>query len=773
MINRLILALLATLFVSNATADCCVELPKNKDGSIITGVITAGFDPLDTMGRGPVVPFPFNMLYLDLETLQPTGDYTLVIPVDDPEDFGDPAVALSATDGFSTTEKWVVDFVDDLRNPTDIDFGSVVAGHSVRLFEVDVTQFLYVNSVVRELTPEVDYTAIYVGGGTLVIFPLKPLKELTNYMAVLTNDIKDTQGNDATPDNTYHLLKSQEPWVDENGKSTYSLIPDDFARTLEGFRPLVNSWEAAAESAGVVREDIILSWPVQTQSITPVLKQLRGIAKPSPTTVGPTGMTTSVIGGYGLADIYAGIITVPYYLGVPSGPHDPAPLTDFWKAEPGAYVPPFDALLSDQTSTHVTVANPFPVVTSMQTVPLMMTVPSAASGKVRPAAGWPVIIYAHGITRNRADLLAIADSAALAGYAVIAIDAPLHGVAPDDPLLGPLHAKNGPFKDFANERTFDVDYINNATGAPGPDGVADPSGAHMINLGSLLTSRDNLRQGETDLSILALSIPMISYDGDTLPDLDGSTIQFVGQSMGSIMGTAFVAIEPTVTNAVLSVPAGGLARALEYSDTFGPRIRAGLEAAAGLVPGSADYEQYFLTFQTVIDSGDPINWSVEAARYNNIMLHEVIGDTVLPNYVPTAPLSGTEPMISAMGLTSYSTTQSNPEGLDLVGRFVPPAHHGSLLDPTGAPEVTAEMQGQMAAFAATKGTTVSVMNESTMVPAVAVEMGGSSGLKEKSGSKKSKGGKTGKQPARPGESNGIQSGKSSKPTVKPLAGGLK
>jgi len=103
------------------------------------------------------------------------------------------------------------------------------------------------------------------------------------------------------------------------------------------------------------------------------------------------------------------------------------------------------------------------------------------------------------------------------------------------------------------------------------------------------------------------------------------------------MGTPFVAVEPTVTNAFLSVPMGGLARGLEASPTFGPSIRAGLEAAAGLIPGTAEYELFFIVFQTVFDSADPINWSAEAALYNNIVLHEVIGDTVLPNYVPTAP----------------------------------------------------------------------------------------------------------------------------------------
>jgi len=756
--KRIIILLLVSLFAANVLAEP-VELPTNKDGSIITGILTATFDPLNNAGKGRIVPFPFNMLYLDLDTLSPTGDLTLVIPADDPEDFGDPAVALGAMDGFSTTEKWVTSMVDyPSRSAGSIDPTSVIPGHSVRLFQVDVTQFLFVNSVVRELVPGVDFFATVIPGGNIAIIPLKPLQEMTNYMAVLTNDIRDTDGNNATADDTYHLLKRTTPWVDENGHSTY-LLDDELAQTLEAFRPLVNSWEAAAESAGVVREDIILSWPVQTQSITPVLKNLRSIARPAPTVVGPTGMTTSVIGGPGIADVYAGIITIPYYLGVPSAENPIAPLTDFWTAEPGAYVPPFDQLLPDKTSTHVTVANPFPVLTSMQTVPLMMTVPNAGSGHTRPAAGWPVVIYGHGLGGNRANLLTIADAAALAGYAVIAIDAPLHGVAPDDPLFGQMHVKNGPFKDVANERTFDVDYVNNETGAPGPDGIVDASGAHTMNLGSMLTSRDNSRQSSADFSILAVTIPLISYDGDALPDLDGSTIQYASISMGSIFGTSFVAVEPMVTNAFLSVPAGGIARALEASPTFGPGIRAGLEAAAGLVPGTAEYEQYFTIFQTVFDSADPINWSMEAPRTNNIVLHEVIGDTVLPNYVPTAPLSGTEPMISAMGLTSYSSTQMNPAGLDLVGRFLPPAHHGSFATPQGAPEAFAEMQKQMASFIATRGTTVVVENAATMVPVIQAGTQAAPDLQEKSDSKAAKGRKAVKRPGKLKPVSRLESGR--------------
>ena len=697
----------------------------NKDGSIVTGVLTASFDPKGTFSASgeAVLPFPTSLLYTD------TLDLTLNIPVDDPTNTGDPAVALNALDGFSPIEKWVVGFTDgtagnyDNAIPGSIAPASVVPGQSVRVFEVTTHQFVAVTSIVTELTPWVDYMALAVTADKIAILPLRPLKEYTSYMAVLTNGIRDINGNDATPDRTYGLGKTSVPWVDENGNSTYGLFDNATAAGLEAIRQITQSMELNAASVGINPDDIVLSWTVQTQSITPSLKALRSIAQPSATTIVPTGMNTSIVGGAGIADIYIGIITLPYYVEVPTMENPTAPLTGFWKAEPGGYIPPFDQLGLDPTSTNITFANPFPVLNDMQTVPVIMTVPNANSGISKPANGWPVVIFGHGITRNRTDSLAIADAMASVGYAVIAIDFPLHGISPDaQPELAGFYIENTPFSSIANERTFDIDFVDNATGAPGPDGLIDPSGAHAVSAGlsSMLTGRDTIRQGIADLSILAVSIPMIDLDGDAVPDTDGSNVGYVGQSWGGIHGTVFTAIEPLITRSVLSVPGGGIARFAEASAAFGPVIRAGLKAAAGLEPGTPDYEQFLLIWQTVMDSGDPINWAAAAAANTPVMLHEVIDDAVIPNVVPGAPLSGTEALIHVMGLDAYSNSQQSPDGLRSAGRFVPPATHGSLLSPA-PPAPFFEMQRQMASFIASHGGQILVVDENTMVQEVEMQ----------------------------------------------------
>ena len=104
------------------------------------------------------------------------------------------------------------------------------------------------------------------------------------------------------------------------------------------------------------------------------------------------------------------------------------------------------------------------------------------------------------------------------------------------------------------------------------------------------------------------------------------------------------------------------------------------------------------------------------------MLQEVIGDMVIPNGVPGAPLSGTEPMIAVMGLELYSTSVQDPDGLRAAARFVPPATHSSLGGAGfGSPAAFLEMQRQMASFIASHGGQILVVDESTMVQEVEMQ----------------------------------------------------
>lgn len=716
----LLLLLLASIFAINVYA-APVPPALNKDGSPVSGILEAVFDPANGS------PFPTNLFF----PTSPPIDLTIGIPGLDESDFTNPRVALNSLDGFSTSEKWVTTFTQNLGGlpphilPGDIDPSTVVPGQSVRVFEVNSAYpYLGVAGIVSELIPGLQFVAVAPGGGVLVIAPTAPLKEFTTYMAVVTNDITDTRGNNATPSTTYNLLKRRTPLVDENGNSTIPLLSDADAATLELLRQATMSMELSAASAGVNPADIVVSWTVHTQSIKPTLTLMRSIAEPAPTIIAPTGLNTTAVGGIGLADIYIGVITLPYYSGIPSAANPAAPLTDFWMAEPGAYIPPFDQIpFLDPTSTKITIANPFPVPTGTQTVPLLITVPNENSGFSKPDGGWPVVIYMHGLTRNRTDMLAIADSIARTGRAVVTMDQPLHGVVPDlidPPELAAFYIENTPFGPIANERTFDADYWNNETGAPGPDGKTDESGRSSFNLANLQATRDNVRQAEHDWSILTLSLQTMSIDGDDSPDLNPFAVSLVSHSAGGYLAIPYAAVEPIVSRMYANATGGGMMRSLNGGH-FGPDfVQPFLSAFAGLEPGTPDFEQYLLVAQTLLDSGDSINWASDLAAKIPFIHNEVLQDGTVPNVVPGAPLSGSEALNRVMGLSSYSSTQVNPDGLLGVARYLQPADHESLFVPI-FPAVTAEMQGQMATFIGSKGTLVEVGNPDLLLPVAPVE----------------------------------------------------
>ena len=667
----------------------------------------ASFDPANG-----IVPFPNNLLLLG------TTDLTLNIPVPDPTDFSDPKVAMNALDGFSTTAPWSTTF------NMPIDATSLLPGQTVRVFEVTLSgPGGAVTGIDRELASPDEFVVALApsdtSGRTLAIVPTHPLDQMTSYMAVLTTGIREAGGSPIRAALPYLLAERTSPLC-SGGQSTLPALPASEACALEPLRQLTNAQEAAAVAAGIPAGSIALSWVMTTQSTSVSLQAIDGIVEQSPpatTHLAPTGKTLGDL-GVGLppvADIYIGTIDLPYYLGAPSADDPTAALTDFWQAAAGAYIPQCAGFGLDPASTNITYCNPVPVAQSTQTVPMIVTLPNSRSGKTKPSAGWPVVIFQHGITRNRTDAFAIAGTLAGQGFAVVAIDLPLHGITD---TTSPFYIGNTPFAALgAHERTFDLDLENNDTGAPGPDGAIDPSGAWFINLSSLLTSRDNLREGVADLFEVAHAVQSMHVSAGA--DFDSTRISFVGQSLGSIVGTMFVSLDPNVTAAVLNVPGGGIARLLDGSPTFGPRIRAGLQAA-GVDPGTPDYDAFMVAAQTAIDSGDPINFSPFSSD-KRLLMQEVVGsgdvlpDQVIPNTVPGAPLSGTEPLIGTYALAPIAQTTQSADGIRGAVRFLQ-GEHGSLLDPTDFPAATAEMQGEMASMIASGGTTVVIANPAIVVP---------------------------------------------------------
>jgi hypothetical protein len=509
------------------------------------------------------------------------------------------------------------------------------------------------------------------------------------YLVVLTNGLKATSGQAMSPDTLYASIKT--------APANCSTITDP---TQNRLCQLFKAHLGIAQATGTNPADVVVSWSFSTQSIDDTLKVISLTATPQQTLIVPTGLTTKQANAslQGKANIYVGSTKLPYYLTPAANNKDKVILTNFWSAAAA----PNPALGLDPASRNLTMFNPAPAKVADVTVPLLVTIPNATSAcpyiypVSAPPGGWPVAIVQHGITRNRSDALAISDGFADACFIVASIDLPLHGITD---TTSPLYCDaTKPQCIGATERTFNVDLVNNTSGAAVSDGVIDASGTHMINLTSPRTSRDNLRQGEADQITFTKSVQTLAIaPGTPLPagpvGVNPTRISFVGQSLGAIVGAAHVHFADDLATVTVESPGGVLTKLLLDSATFGPRISAGVAASA--VRDSYSYNLFFRDFQAAVDSGDPINHIKDAVTMHPTHLIKVVNDAVVPN-------NSTDRLIAAGGLRKLKTLGPNAVGPGNGGyAFFTQGAHGSMFSPTPSLAATIEMQSQAIKFAAT------------------------------------------------------------------------
>lgn len=328
-------------------------------------------------------------------------------------------------------------------------------------------------------------------------------------------------------------------------------------------------------------------------------------------------------------------------------------------------------------------------------VPVLLSRPQSEM----PEGGWPIVVFLHGITQDRSNLLGIAGALSAAGLVGIAIDHPLHGLAAGSPLRVP----------GTTERTFDADLDQ--------DGTIDASGTHFINLPNPITSRDNLRQSVADQIHLIRSLENLRIGPAADETVNLNRIYFLGHSLGGIVGATLLGVNDDIQAASLAMPGGGIAKLLDASPTFGPAIAAGL-SAAGIERGTDSFEIFLRFAQLAVDAGDPINWALGAADKRPLHLIEVINDQVVPNDALAGvelpgTLSGTRPLATTQGLNATTITPplteseqqilSGSQWIQFEG-----GNHSSVLQPETAnpldDPVFLEMQRQIASFLASHGT---------------------------------------------------------------------
>lgn len=379
-----------------------------------------------------------------------------------------------------------------------------------------------------------------------------------------------------------------------------------------------------------------------------------------------------------------------------------------------------------------------------RTVPFILVTPSTAA----PAGGYPVVIFEHGIGGNKEQALGMADTAASAGYATIAIDQAVHGY--DAGATGSLTAAGVT--------------VGMGNGRPSSEWASN-----FFMLPSSLTARANLytsafhlwrlerilNEPTADPTSLTAQLAAATASPAAFPftsaplsiNTGATTHRFVGQSLGSIVGTIFLAGNAGSTGGsnmkgFLSVPGGRLAFVLHDSPAFQTAVNAGL-AANGVATGSPAYNQFFVVAQSIADSADPATMmtplpgAISSRLAGRVAAQEAVGDKVIPNsngnYWANA-LGGRTPQLGGdvsggftqilndgqasvavpfMFGTSYANikaaiaaatppTGTTPtQGVFQFGTVAAPAAHGLLLQDTTTPANVVRAQAQLAYWLAT------------------------------------------------------------------------
>ena len=480
------------------------------------------------------------------------------------------------------------------------------------------------------------------------------------YVVVVRDGLQSEEGEAVVPDQTYATLRDTP--ADE--------LPVALAPLASIYQPTFD----ILEEAGIDPSTTTLSFSFSTQSITHALEHIATNLQPRASAFRPGAPM-------GVFQAHAGLMfDVPYYLG-----NKPANVGN--RDNP---TPPAEAatVLSGQWSNAsgqgVNRFDPAPVASQQVHLPVLVTIPTGTM----PAEGWPVAIYQHGLTSNRGAALGLAPLFAAEGWAMIAIDHPLHGILPTDQWAALM--------DPANERHFFIDMDG--------DGVPDSSGAHATPLTSPATTRDVRRQTVADLLHLLASLPDMDVAGHRF---DTDRVGYVGISMGGVIGSMFAGIAGDQVKAYsLNVPGGGMAKMFDGSPIFAGRARPAL-AAEGLEFGTRAYEDFLNRGQVIEDSGDPINYARHIAEGNAaIYVSEMVGDAtsnpltppdlVLPNNLmngplynglfqamglsdtqvaETAPLSGTEPLWRNMELTPLTAGTATEQPIRRVARIAGGSHY--------------------------------------------------------------------------------------------------
>lgn len=578
------------------------------------------FDPSESN-----IDLPNNILFSESQ------DGTLNIPVEDSTNYSDPAVALSALDGWSTQQAFLINFFVDSQI-SGLSEASLAEPNSVRLYHVKMgssdpsnacfgVEISHVCEIVSELQKgtDGDFIVKLSKRDQITVVPLKPLLAGESYLLQLTSSLKDSQGRAVRTSSSYQSLQQD---IDDKPLATDEQL---------SLQALVNASERALQAYSVNTDTTIYTATLTTQSQTVLasIKQLMAQSaneQPQLSTPQYSGFDVKtalnpeldscpdlmqkvatnsanaselMYVGFCNSELYYAQLDLPYYSGISTVNEPNAAKGDgaWWHArcdspvvlaqwaaignqipasaqsENDGYCMAFGLRdLGLDSQRHLTQYNPLVEPRGLQTVNVQVTVPN--------------IQVINAMNAQAESQLSMPDE----GWPVVIL---MHGVTSkkEDMLALTAALSMAGYASVAidlplhGERGFDTD----------DDGIidlvtTDEDASAFMNLANLRATRDNLRQANADLLQLrlALALQNATFNGHKL---NSDKVSLIGHSLGGIVGGSFTAIANSnndaqldalfkIDSAVLSNAAGGIASLIVESTAFGNFIQGTIVLAA-------------------------------------------------------------------------------------------------------------------------------------------------------------------------------------------------
>ena len=492
---------------------------------------------------------------------------------------------------------------------------------------------------------------------SLTIVPMIPLDQKSTYVAAVLKGVKTATGADYGASFTWSLIRQEadpvtlaDPMCDPSTsacavKSDRTPLDPSIPAQLAQLNGIDLLWKAHAKAMAFLaakhaREDVLVAWEFNTQTVTDPL---------DPTVAGSLAAMVDETPLFGVSSVLGGATPTQFYearVGATVCQTDGGPLpcqaigdiiggllnaNDYQVAQPAKIT-----TLSSDPNEGGPIPGPFndpvhPTKVGNTGIAVFGMIPATAP----PATGYPVVIFGHGLGSSKTTLAAIGAQLAAAGFASVAIDFVAH--------------------DSRAVRTSTDATIGCAdSGSPlkPPPPTSFPQCYAPFLSADLAGTRDNIRQSVLDLQELQSALKGCGLTNCGSLKVDVAKINYVGISLGGIMGSTAVASKGGFRAAVLNVPIVGWIDALENTQTNDikcPLVDALIDAKfitgdkwnptanpqTGLCTTDAwkaqpGYQQFSVIGRWAIDPADGANFTAKLAT-RKFLIQEVIGDLVLPN----------------------------------------------------------------------------------------------------------------------------------------------